>query len=120
MGDLAGRWTRLATEALEFVSGAAAELRFPAVRRCSKTVPMAKKDWMIACLDENLHKQAVQKLRSVLGGPQWRRILAGLPGYGSAATPGELLLVGEALPWWRPVDVRRCVCRGDGEDVPAV
>jgi len=64
-------------------------------------VPLVEENYYIACLDENLHNPAVHNLRSVLAGPQWRRILAGLPGYDSAAAPGELLIVGEALPWWR-------------------
>jgi len=39
----------------------------------------------------------------VLAGSRWREILADLPGYRPAPGAGELLVVEEALPWWRRV-----------------
>ena len=64
-------------------------------------VPLVEENYFLACLDVNLHHLAVQRLRDVLAGPRWREILGNLPGYRPAATPGGLLVVEEALPWWR-------------------
>jgi hypothetical protein len=41
------------------------------------------------------------RLREILAGPDWSGILAALPGYQPAAAPGGLLVIEEALPWWR-------------------
>jgi hypothetical protein len=43
----------------------------------------------------------VKRLREVLADDRWREILAGLPGYRPASRPGALLVIEEALPWWR-------------------
>jgi putative molybdopterin biosynthesis protein len=64
-------------------------------------VPLVEENYFLACLATNVRFPAVARLREVLGGPDWRRILASLPGYRSADTPGELLIIEEALPWWR-------------------
>jgi hypothetical protein len=37
----------------------------------------------------------------VLAGQGWRDILANLPGYQPAVAAGEVLVIEEALPWWR-------------------
>ncbi len=63
-------------------------------------VPIVEENYFLACLEENLAQPSVQRLRAVLAGPQWRDILANLPGYRPAAGPGDLLVFEEALPWW--------------------
>jgi putative molybdopterin biosynthesis protein len=64
-------------------------------------VPLVEERYFLACLAESAGCPAVERLREVLSGEQWRQILAGLPGYRPAAKPGELLVLEEALPWWR-------------------
>jgi putative molybdopterin biosynthesis protein len=66
-------------------------------------VPLVEENYFLACLDPNLHHPAVRRLRDVLAGPRWRDILANLPGYKPAAAAGGLLVIEEALPWWRRV-----------------
>jgi hypothetical protein len=36
-----------------------------------------------------------------LAGKGWKEILAHLPGYQPAAAAGRVLVMEEALPWWR-------------------
>jgi putative molybdopterin biosynthesis protein len=64
-------------------------------------VPLVEENYFLACLGPNIHTAAVECLRTVLAGARWREILADLPGYRPAANPGGLLVVQEALPWWR-------------------
>ena len=64
-------------------------------------VPLVEENYLLACLAESLDQPAVVRLREVLGGPRWREILGNLPGYRPAAVPGGVLVVEEALPWWR-------------------
>ena len=64
-------------------------------------VPVVEESYFLACLGTNVHHPAVVRLREILGGPDWRRILASLPGYQPADGPGDLLVIEEALPWWR-------------------
>jgi putative molybdopterin biosynthesis protein len=64
-------------------------------------VPLVEESYFLACLDSNARHPAVERLREVLAGPRWREILADLPGYQPAAAAGTLLMVEEALPWWR-------------------
>lgn len=63
-------------------------------------IPLVRENYFLACLDGNLHLAAVRRLREVLAGPRWREILRNLPGYQPADTPGGLLVIEEALPWW--------------------
>jgi putative molybdopterin biosynthesis protein len=63
--------------------------------------PLVEENYFLACLSEHLQKPAVQRLRSVLAAPGWSDILARLPGYRPALDPGEVLVMMEALPWWR-------------------
>jgi putative molybdopterin biosynthesis protein len=64
-------------------------------------VPLVEESYFLACLDSNVDHAAVQRLREVLAGPGWRDILANLPGYRPAAGAGSLLVIEDALPWWR-------------------
>ncbi len=64
-------------------------------------LPLVEEDYFLACLKGNLDLTAVQRLCSVLAGDGWRAMLANLPGYQPAAEPGRVLVMKEALPWWR-------------------
>jgi putative molybdopterin biosynthesis protein len=64
-------------------------------------VALVEEDYFLICLGSSLEHAGVRRLRSVLTGTGWRQILANLPGYRPAVCPGELLVIEEALPWWR-------------------
>jgi putative molybdopterin biosynthesis protein len=64
-------------------------------------LPIVEENYFLACLKENLVQPPIQRLRAVLAGEPWRQILANLSGYQPAAAAGELLVIEEALPWWR-------------------
>jgi len=64
-------------------------------------IPLIEENYFLACLDPDLQRPAIQHLRSVLAGKDWQQILANLPGYRPPAAPGSLLVIGDALPWWR-------------------
>jgi putative molybdopterin biosynthesis protein len=74
-------------------------------------IPLLEENYFLACLDANLHQPAIARLREILAGARWREILGNLPGYQPAATPGAVLLIEEALPWWR---------RAESDAVPEV
>jgi putative molybdopterin biosynthesis protein len=63
--------------------------------------PLVEENYFLACLKGNLAHTAVRRLCAVLAGEGWRDILANLPGYQPANTPGSVLVIEEALPWWR-------------------
>lgn len=65
--------------------------------------PLVEENYFLACLKGNLTHEAVQRLCAALGGSGWRDILAKLPGYQPAPAPGKVLVMTEALPWWRRV-----------------
>ena len=64
-------------------------------------VPLVEESYFLACLAASVAHPAVKRLREVLADDRWRAILAGLPGYRPASRPGALLVIEEALPWWR-------------------
>ena len=64
-------------------------------------VPLVDEDYFLACLKPNLNHAAVQRLCGVLAEPDWKSLLAGLPGYAPATAPGVVLQMTAALPWWR-------------------
>ena len=64
-------------------------------------IPLVEENYFLACLNSSVDHPAVRRLREVLAGAGWCQILANLPGYRPAPTPGALLVVEEALPWWR-------------------
>jgi putative molybdopterin biosynthesis protein len=64
-------------------------------------LPIVEENYFLVCLKENLAQPSIQRLRAVLADAPWRQILANLPGYQPAAAAGELLVIEEALPWWR-------------------
>jgi putative molybdopterin biosynthesis protein len=63
--------------------------------------PLVEENYFLACLKGNLAHAAVQRLCVVLAGTGWEHILANLPGYRAALAPGKVLVMTEALPWWR-------------------
>jgi len=63
--------------------------------------PLVEENYFLACLKGNLAHAAVQRLCAVLAGAGWKEILATLPGYQPALAPGRILVMTEALPWWR-------------------
>jgi putative molybdopterin biosynthesis protein len=63
--------------------------------------PLIEENYFLACLTENLAEPAIERLRTVLASARWREILANLPGYKPAASPGSLLTVEDAMPRWR-------------------
>jgi len=60
-------------------------------------IPLVEESYFLACLGSNIKHPAVERLRTVLAGARWREILASLPGYRPAASPGSLLSVAAAL-----------------------
>ncbi len=60
-------------------------------------VPLVEEDYFLACVHDALDHPAVRRLRDVLAGPSWARILKSLPGYRLATDPGGLLDVAEIL-----------------------
>ena len=76
-------------------------------------VPLIEENYFLACLATNIGHPGVQRLRTVLAGSGWQKILAGLPGYEPTAAPGSLLAIESALPWWRKRHnpIRRAVHR---------
>ena len=69
-------------------------------------IPLVEEDYFLACLNSNIDHPAVQRLREVLAGPRWQAILGNLPGYQPAAGAGGLLVIEDALPWWRRTAAR--------------
>ncbi|HEY6452899.1 MAG TPA: substrate-binding domain-containing protein [Steroidobacteraceae bacterium] len=89
--------------------------------------PLAEENYFLACLKGSLEHVAVRRLCAVLAGAGWRDILANLPGYQPALTPGKVLVMTEVLPWWRHLKRRpkrvsataEAPCRTDGgSEVP--
>jgi putative molybdopterin biosynthesis protein len=64
-------------------------------------VPLIEESYFLACLATSVGHPGIQRLRTVLAGPGWRKILAGLPGYQPPPAPGSLIAIEAALPWWR-------------------
>jgi putative molybdopterin biosynthesis protein len=63
--------------------------------------PLVEENYFLACIADSLELPAVQRLCGVLAGEGWRKILGNLLGYRPALAPGEVLVMMEALPWWR-------------------
>src|SRR5580765_7466398 len=64
-------------------------------------LPIVAEDYFLACLKPNLEHPAVLRLRELLAGDAWARVLESLPGYSSAHAPGAVLSLTTELPWWR-------------------
>jgi putative molybdopterin biosynthesis protein len=64
-------------------------------------VPLVAEDYFLACLKPNLEHPAVLRLRGLLAGDAWARLLDTLPGYAGARAPGAVLSLTAELPWWR-------------------
>jgi putative molybdopterin biosynthesis protein len=62
-------------------------------------IPLIAEDYFLVCLRDALDHPAVTKLRDVLGGADWRAVVAPLAGY-TTARSGEVLSLTRALPWW--------------------
>lgn len=78
-------------------------------------VPLIEEDYFLACLKRNLELPAVQCLRTVLASAEWSRLLATLPGYAPASTPGQVLMMTAALPWWRYANAKQAAGNAAGE-----
>ncbi len=76
--------------------------------------PLVEEDYFLACLKGNIAHAAVQRLCAALAGDGWKEILSNLPGYQPAAAAGMVLVMEEALPWWKhaQADIRRARERG--------
>ncbi|HET7131968.1 MAG TPA: substrate-binding domain-containing protein, partial [Gammaproteobacteria bacterium] len=61
-------------------------------------VPLVEEDYFLACMNDALEHPAVRRMRDVLAGPSWARILKNLPGYRPANDPGGLCNVGQVAP----------------------
>ena len=59
-------------------------------------IPLLSERYYLACRSEELSAPAISQLIELLAGEEFRRILAALPGYGTAIT-GTLYGAGEAL-----------------------
>jgi putative molybdopterin biosynthesis protein len=64
-------------------------------------IPLVEENYFLACLNASIGHPALRQLRMALSGDRWREILAALPGYHPASAAGSLLVIEEALPWWR-------------------
>ena len=64
-----------------------------------RLVPLVEEQCFLVCTKAALDTPAVTRLRDALAGLGFADALEALPGYLSAR-PGELLSVGQALPWW--------------------
>lgn len=64
-------------------------------------VPVVEESYFLACLNDSVQHPALKRLRELLAGERWRQILTELPGYRPATNPGALLVIHDALPWWR-------------------
>jgi putative molybdopterin biosynthesis protein len=62
-------------------------------------VPLVEAECFLVCTKAALDTPAVMRLREVLAEPGFGDALEAVPGYRSAR-PGEVLSVGQALPWW--------------------
>ena len=62
-------------------------------------VPLVEENYFLACMSDAIEHPAVQRVRDVLAGPGWVRILRNLPGYRPADDPGGLLDIEEIVPW---------------------
>jgi putative molybdopterin biosynthesis protein len=69
--------------------------------------PLVEENYFLACLKPNLMHPAVRRLCGVLEGEGWSGILANLPGYRPATAAGKVLVMTEALPWWRTAKAKR-------------
>ncbi len=64
-------------------------------------VPLVEENYFLVWRKENALHPAIERLSGILGGADWRGILSRLPGYQPVDAAGRLLLIEEALPWWR-------------------
>lgn len=64
-------------------------------------VPLMEEDYFLVCLADALDHPAVLKLRQALVDRRFAQTLADLPGYALSDSPGEVLSLTRALPWWR-------------------
>jgi putative molybdopterin biosynthesis protein len=77
-------------------------------------VPLVEENYFLACLKPNLEHPAVDRLRALLAGDAWARLLDSLPGYASPHAPGTVLRMTAALPWWRYRTSRASKVASDG------
>ncbi len=77
-------------------------------------VPLVEENYFLACLKPNLEHPALKRLRALLAGDAWARLLDSLPGYSSPRAPGTVLRMTAALPWWRYRTSRPSKVASDG------
>ena len=69
-------------------------------------VPMANEHYFLLCKSETLKKQSVQTFARLLQGPEFKAIVAGLPGY-DAAQAGQTASIREVMQWSEKRDQKR-------------
>ena len=62
-------------------------------------IELARENYFLATLAENLDRPHIAMLREVLASPEWQAALEAVPGY-RAQRSGEVLSLKEVLPWW--------------------
>jgi putative molybdopterin biosynthesis protein len=58
-------------------------------------IPLVEEHYFLACMNDTLEHPAVRRMRDVLAGPSWARILESLPGYRPADDPGSVASVAQ-------------------------
>lgn len=69
-------------------------------------IPLLTERYYLACRRDSLRDEPMKQFLSLLGGDEFRELLAQLPGYGNAIT-GLIYDFGDALPSLRPEHARR-------------
>lgn len=63
-------------------------------------IELARENYFLATLAENLEQPHIATLREALASAEWQQALQRIPGY-AAQRSGEVLALTEVLPWWR-------------------
>ena len=69
-------------------------------------LPIIKERYMLTCRTATLAQPAVKELVALLKGPEFARVMKPVPGY-ELDVPGEVVSLGEVLPWLARAPGRR-------------